>query len=104
MKRGYYILFVLFILGSCETKAPSSSSVKEKSNGRELFLKNCVACHGADGKKMLAGAKDLSVSVLSENEMKTIIQQGKGNMAGYKSLLSENEIDSIIQFIKTLKK
>jgi len=50
------------------------------SEGKTLYEKNCVLCHGNDGKLGASGAKDLSASTMGVTEMKEIILHGKGLM------------------------
>ncbi len=74
------------------------------SNAKAIFEQECARCHGADGKQGLAGAKDLTVSPLTDAQKKEMILKGKGVMAGYEGRLSEQEIDNLVLYINTLKK
>lgn len=80
-----------------------SNEPKKKLTAKELYTKNCIACHGADGKKGMAKAADLSISTLAINEQKHIITNGKGLMAPFKLSLEANQIDSIVNYIQGLK-
>ena len=100
LKNILPVICLLFFV-SCAEKKESAIDI---SNGQKIFSVNCTSCHGIDGKKGLAGAKDLSKSALSKSEMATIIRLGKGNMTGYGDLLSKEEIDQVISYIITLRK
>lgn len=67
------------------------------------YAKNCSKCHGDDGKLMLAGAKDLSASKLSIDEVIAIIRNGKGAMPPYGNMLTEGEIKQTADFVMTLR-
>ncbi|MCX6182368.1 MAG: c-type cytochrome [Bacteroidetes bacterium] len=78
--------------------------VEEPSQlGTELYKVNCVACHGEDGKKGLGGASDLSASVLSEEEAKNVITNGRGGMAPYGGQMKEEEITALATYLQSLK-
>ena len=71
--------------------------------GIDIYSQYCVSCHGENGKKGLSGAKDLSLSVLSEQEAIDIITNGKNNMMGYKSYLSQEQIKDVTSHIQSLR-
>ena len=68
-----------------------------------VFRKNCITCHGADGKLGLNGAKDLSASAISVEERMEIITNGKKLMTPFKALLSAEEIKAVATYTMTLK-
>ena len=88
--------------GGGEKKSPES--VQNQSSGRNVYSSKCSACHGDDGTRGLAGAKDLSTSTLSDQEVTEIIKSGKGSMAGYGAILSEKELSQVVEYVKTLRK
>ena len=81
-----------------------SNDSKKATSAKDLYTKNCIACHGVDGKKGMATAADLSVSKLSIEEQNHIVTNGKGMMAPFKLSLKANEIDSIVTYIQGLRK
>lgn len=89
---------------SCE-----SGSVPRKEDGsidgKIVYQRNCISCHGEKGNAQISGAKDLTSSALSEKEIKNIITNGSenGKMMPYKSLLSAEEIDALVEHVKSLK-
>ena len=53
----------------------------ELSGGKALYENNCRLCHGDNGKLGMAGAKDLSTSAMSVEEIKNVILNGNKTMA-----------------------
>lgn len=100
------LLVMSYGLAEMNKKRPNvSESAKTAASGAELFkAANCVACHGEDGKAMIAGAKDLSISKLTDAEAAHIITNGKNAMKGYKKQLSETEINMLVEHVKSLRK
>jgi cytochrome c553 len=72
-------------------------------NGKVIFTQVCAACHGVDGKLGISGAKDLTLSVLSHEEVIQTISEGKGLMQAYKDLLSEQDIASVALYVESLR-
>ncbi len=72
-------------------------------NGKAIYTQVCSACHGIDGKLGVSGAKDLSISKLSHEEVIKMISEGKGFMQGYKDVLSEQEIASVASYAESLR-
>ena len=72
---------------SCNSGSVSSSKAETDipPSGKELYLENCAVCHGEDGKMGASGAKDLTVSTLSDNEVLKRINEGKNGMPPMKS-------------------
>ncbi len=72
--------------------------------GATLFQSRCVACHGKDGKGSPAGlhlgAKDLTVTKLSEADIEGVISNGRGKMTPFKGKLAEADIKSLAKFVK----
>ena len=71
--------------------------------GMELYKVNCSACHGEDGKKGLGGASDLSASILTEEEAKNVITNGRGSMAPYGGQMKEEDINALANYLQSLK-
>ena len=87
-----------------QCESPASSKKQKGIKGKDLYLQFCQSCHGEDGKKGLLGAKDLSTSILSQDETIYVITNGRNNMMPYKSILDNEKIKAIANHIKTLKK
>lgn len=92
-----------------ETPATSSAA---NSKERELFAKNCVVCHQANGDggsvKLDDGTK-LKVPSLksdrtirhSDKDYHSQIFKGGDGMPAFKEKLTEEEINNLIRFIRT---
>lgn len=72
-------------------------------SGREVFSLHCMRCHGADGNAGFQGAKPLSQSVLEEEQIQTIVRNGKGLMPP-NGVLSDDEMKSLTAYVKYLRK
>ena len=70
-------------------------------SGKEIFEEKCSLCHGNDGKLGMAGAKDLSVSMLDHAGIVEIITNGKNAMTAYKATLSAEQIEAVSSYIET---
>ena len=81
--------------------------------GRNLFLKNCAGCHGADGKGNPALAKTLGEKELnivgketmqkSDEVLLKIIADGAGKMPPSKKLTKEEQ-KAVLQYSRSLAK
>ena len=98
MKKLFYIATFGVIATSCVNEHP-----KEAGDSRILYEKNCQSCHGDDGALGIGGAKDLSSSILTDEEKKKIIKYGQGKMQAF-DYLSDEDIDAIVKHVNTLKK
>lgn len=71
-------------------------------DGRQLFQKNCVICHGADGRLGLNGAKDLTQSALTLEQRIQLINHGRAPMPAFEQTLSAAEIEAVAIFTHSL--
>ena len=72
-------------------------------SGAEVYSTNCVICHGADGTAGMAGATDLSKSVLSHEAAVDVVTHGRNGMRAFNGL-SSDEIEAVVTYIETLRK
>jgi len=87
-------------------------SASAQSDGQKLFDTNCAKCHGPDGSGSTAigkavGAKDLrsaEAKKLTDAEIFTQIDQGKGNMPPFGGTLNKAQINSLIPIIRKFSK
>lgn len=83
-----------------------------QSDGQKLYDTNCAKCHGPDGSGnttvgKAVGAKDLrsaEAKKLTDAEIATQIDQGKGNMPPFGGTLNKVQIDSLIPIIREFSK
>ena len=87
-------------------------STAAQSDGQKLFETNCAKCHGPDGSGSTAigkavGAKDLRAPEalkLTDAQIYTQIDQGKGNMPPFGGTLNKAQIDSLLPYVRQLSK
>ena len=95
------------LVTSCNSGSDSTSKVDTAvpPSGKELYLENCAVCHGEDGKLGASGAKDLTVSTLSDNEVLQRINEGKNGMPPMKSALETKEnVLAVADYVKGMRK
>jgi uncharacterized membrane protein SirB2 len=102
------MLLIIASYGLAEmSKKPSRKEVVVAAGadeGKAFYDAYCTSCHGADGKLMLAGAKDLSTSAMDYNSMLLLVSHGKNAMPPFKSVLSEEQIDKTVRYVETLRR
>lgn len=94
------------LIFSCNSGTKSNATeAKLPPNGKELYVENCAVCHGEDGKLGASGAKDLTVSTLSDNEVLQRINEGKNGMPPMKSALETKEnVSAVAEYVKGMRK
>lgn len=102
MTRIIIISIALLVLACGSATGSSEPMEADKNLGQTVFNMNCALCHGRDGKAGINGAKDLTLSTLSKEEMVAIVRNGKGAMAPYKNVLSSKEIDAVVEHVRKL--
>jgi mono/diheme cytochrome c family protein len=91
------LLLALAVLG-----APA---LARADDGRQLYGKKCLACHGADGagdkpmgKKL--GVPDLRNTPLSQADLEKVIADGRGRMLPYRDRITPEQIAAIAAHVK----
>ena len=125
VKRTYAVLgFAALMIGGVafaqdDTKAPAKkngtkggASSAAVAHGKEVFEKKCAVCHYADNdqKKIGPGLKGLSKrgtftvnnNKVTDESLKTWIENGDNLMPPFKDVLEPNEIKDVIAYVKTL--
>jgi cytochrome c6 len=94
MKRLALVLAAAFAL------APLARA----EDGAALYQSKCKMCHGADGKGspvgIKMGAKDLTVTKLSEAEIAKTVEEGRGKMTPFKGKLEPAQIQAVAKYVK----
>ena len=105
--RSLYISFCLVLISACNSSSNEIKSGPPETPevlGENLFIMNCAACHGDDGKLGASGAKDLTKSRLKDHEIMKILKEGKNSMPSMKANLeTKKNMDLVIAHIKNLR-
>ena len=85
----------------------------DAGQGKAVFAKSCVGCHGADGKGNPAMAKALGekglnltaaeVAKKSDDQLLKIIAEGAGKMPAQKNL-SKDDQKQVVAYVRSLAK
>ena len=83
-----------------------------QGDGQKIFDSTCAKCHGADGTGntpvgKAVGAKDLGsaeAKKMTDADIHTQIEQGKGNMPPFGGSLNKAQIDSLIPIVRAFGK
>lgn len=105
---------VIFTIAVFALAWPTFSTIAADGDaGKTAYEKNCVGCHGADGKGNAAVAKTLGEKGLnivgketkqkSDQALLKIIADGEGKMPASKKL-NKNEQQQVLQYVRTLAK
>lgn len=88
-------------------KAGGKIETNEASSGIEIgklvYVEKCQVCHGSDGKLGGSGAKDLSATQLTDEQILELINNGKNSMPGFKEVLSNDQAKGVIEYVRALK-
>lgn len=107
MKRILLIIgtpVLLFVACSSSDAHADGKGRQPVDQGAKLFSMHCTLCHGKDGTLGLNGAKDLTRSLLTKEEMVAIVANGKGVMMPYKNALSKAELEAVVAHVRTLRR
>lgn len=83
------------------------------SNGEEVYKKQCLACHGKEGKGDGPAAVALNprpsdladterMEELNDEELREIIAKGVGSMPGFESILEPDELEAVLTYVRGL--
>lgn len=105
-------VIILFVTASACTDAKTADyKVSSVPGGtpdpelvKELFNTKCGICHGQDGKMNYAGAKDLTLTSMTKEEIITQIKFGKGSMPPQKGVLDDEQIAALADYTLSLPK
>lgn len=102
-------LFVVILANACgdsdaSAKSDTTGGQTAAISGSELYMDNCVVCHGVDGKAGMAGATDLATSVLSHQNTVNVIANGRNGMRAFSGQFSSEEIETLAKYVESLRK
>ena len=106
---GAIALLPLFLLALPHSAAAQAGKAEE---GQKLYEQNCAKCHGPDGSANTAigkavGAKDLhsaEAQKLTDAQIYTQIDQGKGNMPPFGDSLDKGKINDLVAYVHQMIK
>jgi mono/diheme cytochrome c family protein len=89
--------------------AQAASASGASAMGKQIFMNNCVTCHGVTGKGIpqpeapeIPDLRSAKVQQLSDADLAAIISNGQKSMPAWKGVLSPAEIGSTVKFLRTL--
>ena len=108
-KVGALALLPLFLFAMPRSAAAQAGKAEE---GQKLYEVNCAKCHGPDGSGntpigKAVGAKDLrgpEAQKLTEAQIFTQIDQGKGNMPPFGDALGKAKVADLVAYVHVLTK
>ena len=80
-----------------------ASAAPPLAPGQALFQKNCVRCHGANGKRGLNGAHDLTKSNLNAFGRTYLVTNGMGKMPTFAKTLTPEQVAQVVAYSLTLR-
>lgn len=72
-------------------------------HGKALFQNQCSVCHGEDGNLQMSGAKDMTLSEITKEEVIHRIKVGKLTMISYEDHFTASEIEALAEYVMTLR-
>lgn len=103
MRAGAISVMGALMVLACSAAGSSPGDPKEpKTPGALIYKANCAMCHGRKGKLTMGGAKDLTKSTLTQEEMITVVTHGRGGMAAFEKMLSKKQIEEVVGHVRTL--
>ena len=90
-------MIYVWIIG-CESDTKTNTF-----DGKTLYKKYCVNCHGIDGSLKTNGAIDLRYSTLSLDEKILVITKGRNVMTSFEKQISPGQINAVARYTETLK-
>lgn len=73
-------------------------------NGKEVYTKECMSCHGEDGTGKMPGLpnfKEGQALYNTDDRLMQIIRDGKGVMPSFGGLLTDDEISDVTAYLRT---
>lgn len=85
-----------------DVAAVTDSNMAAEDQGKVLYTQMCERCHGAAGDAMIAGAKNLQESMLSNQEAAAIIKNGQNTMPAFNTL-TDDQVTALVNYSQSLK-
>lgn len=72
--------------------------------GREVFMRECMACHGESGEGKLPGLpnfKEGQTLFKTDSALIDIVRDGKGVMPSFNGLLTDEDIRNVVAYLRS---
>lgn len=112
--KGYWTLWsalmTLGLLSACGNQNADKIEPNQNISPQKLYINHCSICHGDDGKLGFSGARDLTQTLLSQEEVIAVIKYGSknGKMRAFGKdaggELGAGEIKQLSDYLQILKK
>ena len=96
---GIFVASMIYF-GACAGSGGSDGNIDE---GKKLFERYCVLCHGVDGKLQINVAFAITKSEFTLSQRIDLMKNGRNLMTPFEGILSEDEMKSIALYAVTLK-
>ena len=83
--------------------SPAVLAAHPVPEGQALFQQHCVRCHGANGKRGLHGAHDLTKSNLNAFGRTYLVTNGLGKMPAFGQKLTPEQVAQVVAYSLTLR-
>lgn len=93
-----------FFLFALPAAAPGQARPLRIDEGKRLYERHCLSCHGEKGEPRMPGAPDMRRGeglLKPERIIFDTIMNGKFAMPAYRGIMTENEALSVISYIRT---
>ncbi len=80
------------------------STASDVFKGREVYMRECVACHGAAGEGAMPGLPNFAESQTlfkTDDALMGIIRDGRGIMPGFGGLVTDEEIRDVTAYLRS---
>lgn len=84
--------------------AASVQAAAQELDGKALFLKNCAACHQADGKGIPGAFPPLAGNALVQGpaaDSATVLLKGRGGMPDFSASLTDADIARVLTYARS---
>ena len=103
LAAGFWL--VLFSCGSSDSASVAGSASTDQSafDVSALYAQRCATCHGMEGNMSMGGAKKLTESVSTKEEISAQIRYGKGTMPPFGEMLTNEQITALAEYVLTFR-
>jgi mono/diheme cytochrome c family protein len=81
--------------------APTSATTASAANGAAVWAANCLGCHGDQGQGGAVAKEAIRVGRRSDDQLRTVIQQGRDGMPGFGTKLGAADVDALIALLRS---